>query len=35
MTEDTVVWLIVTVDGLEDREVWTGLEVTLTTVEGD
>ena len=33
MSEDTGVWLIVTVDGLEDREVWIGLEVPLTRVE--
>ena len=29
----SVVWLLVTVVGLDDSEVWTGLEESLTRVE--
>ena len=33
LSEEIDVWLMVTVVGLDDREVWTGLVVSLTRVE--
>ena len=33
LSEGMGVWLMVTVVGLDDREVWTGLVVSLTRVE--